>query len=291
MKEHYKSILRVTFLSIIINAVLALVKGITGILGNSYALIADAIESVSDIFSSLIVVMGIKISSRPADENHPYGHGRAETLAAFVVVGLLLAAAVVIAIESIHNIRTPHPLPKPYTLIVLGGVIIIKELLSRKVDRTGLETFSTSLKADAWHHRSDALTSGAAFIGISIALIGGKDWEAADDWAALFGSVIISINSFFILRPALGEIMDEHSYHEIIKQVREIASHVPGVIDTEKCMARKMGVNFYIDLHITVNGNLLVKEGHEIAHILKNKIMDIMPHVADVLIHVEPDVF
>lgn len=270
---------------------LALVKGITGILGNSYALIADAIESVSDIFSSLIVVMGIKISSRPADENHPYGHGRAETLAAFVVVGLLLAAAVFIAIESIHNIRTPHSLPSSYTLIVLAGVIVIKELLSRKVNRTGTQTFSTSLKADAWHHRSDALTSGAAFIGITIALIGGKGWEAADDWAALFGSVIISINSFFILRPALGEIMDEHSYDGIIKQVRDIAAHVPGVIDTEKCMVRKMGVNFYIDLHITVSGNLLVKEGHDIAHALKNKITHAMPHVADVLIHVEPDVF
>jgi cation diffusion facilitator family transporter len=291
LKEHYKSILRVTLLSIVINAVLALVKGITGVLGNSYALIADAIESVSDIFSSLIVVLGIKISSRPADENHPYGHGRAETLAAFVVVGLLLAAAVFIAIESIHNIRTPHPLPSSFTLIVLAVVIVIKELLSRKVNKTGTQTFSTSLKADAWHHRSDALTSGAAFIGISVALIGGKGWEAADDWAALFGSVIISINSFFILRPALGEIMDEHSYDGIIKQVRDIASHVPGVIDTEKCMVRKMGVNFYIDLHITVSGNLLVKEGHDIAHALKNKITNAMPHVADVLIHVEPDIF
>ncbi len=268
---------------------LALVKAMAGFFGNSYALIADAIESLSDVFSSLIVVWGIKVSSRPADENHPYGHGRAETLATFVVVGVLLIAATLIVVESVHNIRTPHQLPEPYTLGILAVVIVVKEILYRKVNHKSDQVYSTALKADAWHHRSDALTSGAAFVGISVALIGGKGWEAADDWAALFSAIIICANSFFILRPALGEIMDEHTYDAIIDEVRKNAVSVEGVITTEKCHVRKMGIRFYIDLHIVVNGQVTVAQGHEIAHRVKEKVMNTMPHVADVLIHVEPD--
>ncbi|HEY0262367.1 MAG TPA: cation diffusion facilitator family transporter, partial [Chitinophagales bacterium] len=265
------------------------VKWLAGTLGNSYALIADAIESTSDVFSPFLVLFGLKYSSRPADENHPYGHGRAEPLITFLVVGFLGLSATVIAYNAIENIRTPHELPKPFTLWVLGIVILVKELIYRFAQKRGKESNSSSIKADAFHHRSDALTSLAAFIGIAFALFMGKGYESADDWAALFASAIILYNSYHIFRPALGEIMDEHLYDDLVAEIRKIAITVSGVIDTEKCLVRKVGMNYHIDLHIHVNADISVKEGHDIAHRLKEKLMNQIPEIADVLIHVEPD--
>ncbi len=284
-----KKAIKATYFSMVGNLLLALLKGITGYFGNSYALIADAIESTSDIFASLLVLLGLKYASRPADKNHPYGHGRAEPLVTFLVVGFLVASAVVIAYESILNIQTPHELPKPYTLIVLGIIILIKEIFYRIVKKKGEETNSSSLKADAWHHRSDAITSVTAFIGISIALIFGKGYETADDWAALVASGVILYNSYLIFRPALGEIMDEHVYEDIVEEIRKEAKDVKGVIDTEKCHVRKTGMNYHVDLHVIVNAKITVSEGHRIAHNLKDHLKNKMPQLADILIHVEPD--
>lgn len=279
------------YLSIVGNLGLAVIKALAGIFGNSYALIADAIESTGDVLSSILVLFGLKYAQRPADANHPYGHGRIEPLMTFIVVAFLGASALVIAHESIQNIRTPHEAPKPYTLIVLGGIIIIKEIFYRFVSRVGKETNSSSVQADAWHHRSDALTSLAAFIGISIAIWFGEGYESADDWAALSACGIILYNSYLIFRPALGEIMDEDNYQEMVAEIRAIAAKEPGVIDTEKCFVRKSGLQFHVDLHLTVNGQISVKEGHDIAHNLKDHLMQRMPAIADVLIHVEPNDF
>ncbi len=281
--------IRTTYFSIIGNTLLALTKGIAGTLGNSYALVADAIESTTDIFSSFLVLFGIKYSNRPADKNHPYGHGRAEPLITFLVVGFLITSATIIAYESIINIRTPHQLPKAWTLIVLGAIIIWKEISYRLVIKKSIDTNSSSLRADAWHHRSDALTSIAAFIGISVALIMGPGYETADDWAALFASGFILYNSYLIFRPALGEIMDEHFHDDLVAQIRTEAMKVDGIIDTEKCFVRKAGMKFHIDLHATVDANITVKEGHEIAHKLKDTLRQQIPVLGHVLIHVEPN--
>nr|MBK9651776.1 cation transporter [Bacteroidota bacterium] len=281
--------IRTTYFSIIGNTLLALTKGIAGTLGNSYALVADAIESTTDIFSSFLVLFGIKYSNRPADKNHPYGHGRAEPLITFLVVGFLITSATIIAYESIINIRTPHQLPKAWTLIVLGAIIIWKEISYRLVVKKSIDTNSSSLRADAWHHRSDALTSIAAFIGISVALIMGPGYETADDWAALFASGFILYNSYLIFRPALGEIMDEHFHDDLVAQIRTEAMKVDGIIDTEKCFVRKAGMKFHIDLHATVDANITVKEGHEIAHKLKDTLRQQIPVLGHVLIHVEPN--
>ena len=232
MKSSEQTAVKATYFSIVGNTCLAVIKGFAGIFGNSYALIADAIESTTDIFSSLLVLFGIKYSNRPADANHPYGHGRVEPLITFLVVGFLITSATIIAYESLANIGTPHELPKPWTLIVLGAIIICKEYAYRLVMKRGMQTNSTSLKADAWHHRSDAITSVAAFVGISIALFLGKGYEAADDWAALFASGFILYNSYLIFRPALGEIMDEHLYDDLEAEIRKIALSVEGVIAT-----------------------------------------------------------
>lgn len=276
--------------SILLNLAIAAIKWLTGVFGNSYALIADAIESTADVFSSLLVLIGLKASTKPPDDNHPYGHGRVEVLSTFSVVGFLLISATVIAYESIQNIRTPHEAPKEFTLIVLAGIIIFKELSFQYVKRKSNETNSQSLLADAWHHRSDAITSVLAFIGISIALIFGKGFESADDWAALFASFIIAYNAYRIFRPVWGEISDEQLYDDLIEEIRQIALKVPGVIDTEKCHVRKMGMVYYVDLHMIVKGDISVMEGHRIAHELKDEIQRQLPEVADVLVHTEPDI-
>lgn len=285
---HQESAIKATYFSLIGNACLALIKGLAGVFGNSYALIADAIESTSDIFSSFLVLFGLKYSNRPADENHPYGHGRAEPLITFIVVGFLITSATIIAYESIQNISTPHQLPKAWTLIILGAIIVWKEYSFRKVIKKATETNSSSLKADAWHHRSDAITSVAAFVGISIALYLGKGYESADDWAALFASFFILYNSYLIFRPALGEIMDEHRYDDLVTEIREVSHRVEGVIDTEKCFIRKAGMKYHVDLHATVDAHITVKEGHDISHLLKDTLRSELPQLGHVLIHIEP---
>ncbi|MES2240012.1 MAG: cation diffusion facilitator family transporter [Bacteroidota bacterium] len=277
------------YFSIIGNTCLAIIKCLAGFFGNSYALIADGIESTTDIFSSLLVLFGIKYSNRPADENHPYGHGRAEPLITFLVVGFLITSATIIAYESIKNIQTPHELPKLWTLFVLAPLIIWKEFSFQLVMKRSIETNSSSLKADAWHHRSDAITSVAAFIGIAIALVLGKGYEAADDWAALFASCFIFYNSYLIFRPALGEIMDEHLYDDLIEEIRKVALMVEGIIGTEKCFIRKSGMKFHVDLHAIVSAEISVKQGHQLAHILKDTLRKEIPELGHILIHIEPD--
>lgn len=281
--------IKATYFSIAGNTGLAIIKGTAGYFGNSYALIADAIESTADIFSSLLVLFGIKYSNRPADKNHPYGHGRAEPLITFLVVGFLITSATIIAYESIKNIGTPHTLPKPWTLIILAAIIIWKEISYRLVTRKSKETNSSSLKADAWHHRSDAITSVAAFAGISIALILGEGYESADDWAALFAAGFILYNSYLIFRPALGEIMDEQLYDDLVKDIRNVSLKVDGIKGTEKCFIRKTGMQYYIDLHAKVDANTTVKQGHEIAHHLKDTLRKEIPQIGNILIHVEPN--
>jgi cation diffusion facilitator family transporter len=281
--------IKATYFSIIGNTCLAIVKGLAGFFGNSYALIADAIESTTDIFASLLVLFGIKYSNKPADENHPYGHGRAEPLITFLVVGFLITTATIIAYESIYNIQTPHELPKKWTLIVLAVIILWKEYSFRLVMKRSKEANSSSLRADAWHHRSDAITSVAALVGISIALFLGKGYESADDWAALFASGFIMYNSYKIFRPALGEIMDEHLYDDLIDEIRKVSIQVEGVLDTEKCFIRKAGMKYHVDLHATVDANLTVKQGHDIAHLLKDTLRKEIPELGHVLIHIEPN--
>ncbi len=281
--------IRTIYFSIIGNTSLALIKGFAGFFGNSYALIADAIESTTDIFSSLLVLFGLKYAKRPADKNHPYGHGKIEPLITFIVVAFLVTSATIIAYESIQHIQTPHKTPKSWTLIVLGCIILWKEISFQVVIRKSKETNSSSLKADAWHHRSDAITSVMAFIGISIAIIFGEGYETADDWAALLASAFILYNSYLIFRPALGEIMDEHFYDALIIEIREKSIEIQGVLGTEKCFVRKAGMFYHVDLHAIVNGKISVKEGHNIAHKLKDYLKNEIPNLGHVLIHIEPN--
>lgn len=272
----------------IVNAVLAAAKVTAGLLGNSYVLIADGIESVLDIGGSIVIWGGLKFAARPPDATHPYGHGKAEPMAAgFVALGVL-AASIGLAIQSVQAISQPHHAPAPYTLLVLIVVVAVKEFLYRSVIHVGKNVESRAVQTDAWHHRADALTSVAAFIGISIALIGGERWQSADAWAALFACAIIATNGYRLLLPALHEMLDTAPRGEIVPIIKRAASAVPGVLDVEKCLVRKMGLSFYVDLHVGVNGAISVRDGHDIAHQVKDAIKQADARIADVLIHIEP---
>jgi len=274
--------------NLFLNLFLGWIKLITGIFGHSFALIADSVESFSDVISSLILFIGLKISIKERDENHPYGHGKAEPIASIVLTFMLFGAALYIIIQSIHNIRTPHQVPAPFTLLLLGGIILVKELQFRLIHKAGDTHQSSAMKAEAWHHRSDAFSSLAAFVGITIAIIGGDGYESADDWAALAASGLVLYNAWSIMKTALNELMDIAPNPAIAEQVKDVARKVPGVVELEKCLVRKMGFDYYVDLHVMVDGAISVKEGHKLAHDVKNQLLKDLPQVKDVLIHIEP---
>lgn len=275
--------------AIAINLVLALVKVSTGVLGNSYALIADGIESTTDVFSSLIVRHGLQVSARPPDEEHPYGYGKAESLAGLIVSLFLIGTSIMIAVQSVFEILTPHHAPAWYTLLVLALVIITKEGLYRFMYRVGDSLGSSALRNDAWHHRSDAVTSMAAFLGISIALIGGPGYETADDWAALIACSVILFTGVRLLRSAAKEMLDAAAPRDVEGRIRKIASAVPGVVAIEKCRVRKSGLGYLMDIHVVVDGSISVRKGHDIGHAVKDALMQSDLPICDAVLHVEPD--
>jgi len=287
-KNAVKRGLKTTLIGIIASFFLAAIKIFTGIVGNSYALIADGIESLTDIFTSSIVLTGLYFAAKPADEDHPYGHGKAEPFAGVAVSLGIFIAAIIIIVQSLYEIITPHHAPASFTLIVLVLVIVIKESLFRFVIKVGTSVNSIAVKSDAWHHRSDAITSAAAFIGISIALLGGEGYESADDFAALFASVIIIINAYRIFKPALFELLDTAPPTQVVQKVRGVAGKVENVMGIDKCFVRKMGFDYFVDIHVLVDANLPVFKGHEIAHKVKDELMKEYSNISDVLVHIEP---
>jgi cation diffusion facilitator family transporter len=280
--------LRATFLGLAVNVVLATAKFLAGILGHSQALIADAVESLADIFSSIIVWRALVVAETPPDEDHPYGHGKAEPLAAAAVSLMLLLAAGWIAFHSLQGIGEPRNAPSAWTLVLLIAVIVVKEVLFRFVLHESAHVESSAVETDAWHHRSDAITSAAAFIGISIALLGGKGYENADNWAALVAACVIAFNGWRLLRPAFNELMDRAPGRELAEKISGIAATVPGVANVEKCFVRKMGYQLFADMHVEVDPQMTVLRSHEIAHQVKDRVRAEIPAVRDVLVHIEP---
>jgi cation diffusion facilitator family transporter len=279
---------RLALIGLVVNIVFAILKIAGGVFGNAYALIADGMESVLDVAGSLVIWGGLRFAARPPDATHPYGHGKAEPLTAIFVACVVLLAAVGIAIESARTMFLPHDKPAAITLVILLGVVVVKESLFRYVLRFGRAVESMAIEADAWRHRADVLSSIAAFIGISIALIGGEKWRSADNWAAIFVCFVIGSIGVRLLRPAVYEILDTAPRGEIVDRVRESAASVKGVAQIDKSFVRKMGLSFYVDLHVEVDGDISVREGHHIAHAVKRAIQESDPRIADVLIHIEP---
>ncbi len=287
-RRRYQRSVKVTLLGLAANALLAGVKTVSGVLGHSQALVADGIESFADVVSSLVVWRGVVVAAAPADAEHPYGHGKAEPMAAIAVAALLVGAAFWIGIQAIHEILIPHQPPRPWTLLVLLAVIIAKEALFRHVRAAGQALDSSAVGADAVHHRSDAITSFAALTGILIAVLGGPGYESADDLAALLAGGIIAWNALRLLGPAVNELMDASPDAGLTDRIRLAAAATPGARRIEKCLIRKMGGQYFIDMHVEVDPSMTVLEAHGIAHAVKDRVRGDFPMVADVLIHIEP---
>jgi cation diffusion facilitator family transporter len=278
---------RLALRGLLVNFALATIKLVAGIVGNSYALIADAIESMTDIVGSIVIWSGLRIAARPADTEHPYGHGKAEALAAFIVAAMVGAAGIGIAVKAAYEISTPSHPPETFTLVVLVAVVIVKEVMFRIVRRAARDLGSGAVHVDAWHHRSDAITSGAAFVGITVAVVGGDAYAWADPAAALIAAGVILYNAVLLFRHPLAELMDE-APADVIAEVRRISEGVPGVAGVEKLTARKSGTLYFVDMHLEVDPDMTVRDAHALAHAVKDAVRDRMPRVADVLVHVEP---
>lgn len=268
------------------NIVLVLVKLLAGFFGHAYALVADAAESSTDIFSSLIVWGGLNAAATPPDEDHPFGHGKAEAIAGAAVSLILILAAVGIAAAAVKEIITPHEVPHTFTLAVAGGVIIVKEILFRRIIKIGQETNSGAVQAEAWHHRSDAISSAAAFIGIAIAILG--KWAAADDWAALVAAGVMAFNGVRMLRPAIHDLMDRMPDGDVVQQIAAAARSVEGVLAIEKLKVRKLGMRYYVDIHVQADPNLTLHFSHILSGKVKSAIRQAVPAVLDASIHMEP---
>ena len=280
--------IRATQVGLLVNAVLAVIKLVAGVAGNSYALIADAFESMFDIIGSIVVWSGLRIASRDADDVYPFGYGRAEPLAASTVSLLLIGAAIGISIEAVREIRMPHHAPAAFTLFVLVAVMAIKFVLARRVRAVAAATRSAAVQADAAHHLSDAITSAAAFVGISIALVGGAGWESADDWAALVAAAVILVNGVRLLRASVDDLMDRTPGNDVLDPVTRAARATADVLDIEKLKVRKVGPALFVDIHVQANPEMSLHDAHELSGRVKGNIRAAVPGVQGVLVHMEP---
>jgi len=271
-----------------LNLLLAVIKFAGGILGSTYALIADGVESLLDVASSLLVWAGFRYAAKPPDADHPYGHGKAEPLAAIAVALVMLCAAGWIGIHAMREILTPHQAPHWGTLPLLVFIVATKWGFSRRMAKAGAEHGGTALGAEAWHHASDALTSAAAFIGISVAVIAGPGYAAADDWAALVACLVIALNGLLIFRKAFGEIMDVAASDETHLQVRRLACAVPGVVAVDKCRVRRSGLALLVEIQIVVDPRITVFAGHALAHEVQDALVGADLAITHVAVHVEP---
>lgn len=279
---------RATLWAMAVSAVLGTVKVAAGVIGHSYALIADGVESLLDIAGGLAVWGGLRASAADPNHHYPYGYGKAEALAGLLVAAGLLVTSAGLAVQSVREIVTPHHAPAPFTLGVLIVVVIVKELLFRRLVRTAGEIGSSAVETDAWHHRSDAITSITAFLGIAVAMWGGPGYEAADDWAALFACGLIAYNGWRLLRSGLAEVLDAAPKDDTLDRIRATAAGVAGVTGVDDCRARRSGLGWLVDIHVEVDGALSVREGHRIAHDVKDALLAADISVLDALVHVEP---
>ncbi|MBK7405940.1 MAG: cation transporter [Phycisphaerales bacterium] len=278
---------RLAMIGVVVNAALAVVKLLAGIFGHSFALVADAAESLVDIAGSAVIWGALHWGRKPPDEDHPFGHGKIEALAGMAVSLLVIGTGVGIAAEAVRQILSPRTTPRGFTLVVLVIVVATKEGMFRLAARAAKRARSNAGHADAWHHRSDAITSVFAFVGISIALIGGPEWKSADGWAALLASGVIMLNGVLLARGPFAELMDEHA-PEVAELATSTALATEGVLGVERCEARRSGRAYRVVMHAEVDPEMTVAASHRLTGIIKSRVREAMPEVDSVLIHVEP---
>jgi cation diffusion facilitator family transporter len=288
MEELYRLSRRAAALGLMVSLLLAIAKVLGGLYGHSIALVSDSVHSLGDAVVSLVVLIALRWSQVPADREHPYGHTRGEAAIGSNIALLLVASAIAVIWEALATLATPSPQPEIYTLVIAAASIVLKEVVFRYNVAVADRTRSLSLRASAWDHRSDALSSLAVFIGLVLVLLGGPAWHAADHWAAVFVGLCIGWTGSRLFWSSLQELLDRQAEPEILEAVRKEAMAVPGVQQIEKLLARKSGMEYLVDIHVEVNPLLSVREGHAIAHAVKDRIISRMPTVKDVLVHIEP---
>lgn len=284
----YRDATQAALLGLVVNLVLGLVKLVGGIVGKSFALISDAVNSLGDVFASLVVLFGLRVAQRPADAEHPYGHTKAESIAGSNVALLIVISALIVGWEAIQRINVSHDLPPIWTLWIAGANVLIKECLYRYKVRVAKRTGSSSILANAWDQRSDALCSFAVLIGLGIVRWGGPDWIGADEVAALVVVAAIVWSGSQLFRKSCSELMDLQADDELVQQIKTAAESVPDVKAVEKLWVRKSGLEYFADIHIEVDQSLTVAEGHRIGHQVKDKLIAEFPTLRDVLVHLEP---
>lgn len=273
---------------ILVNGALGASKLAAGIFGHSYALIADACESFADVMSSCVTFYALKKAAAPADSEHPAGHGRAETLASMVTALALAGVGCLIFWQASLSLYEPRRAPNPLTLFVLVPVIVVKEFMFHWMRSRGKKIGSLAVVADAWHQRSDVVTSVAALTGIIVAWVGGPAWSHADSWAALAASLWLAATGLWLLGPTLHELMEGSVDPALLEFIEETSENCPGIKGVDKVWVRKLGMRLMVDLHIEVAPDISVQEGHRLAHEVKDKLQSELPQVRDVMVHVEP---
>lgn len=284
----YEQATRAANVGLGVNLVLGVVKLFGGVVGSSFALISDAVNSIGDVFMSLAVLFALRIAQRPADAEHPYGHSRAEAIAGSNVALLVIVSALLVGWEAIQRIHAQHDLPPVWTLWIATGNVFIKEALYRYNLRIGKRTKSSVVIAAAWDHRSDAFCSFAVLIGLGIVRWGGPAWIGADEAAALVVVSAIVWSGIQLFRRSASELMDVQADGELVQQIREAAESINDVKAVETLWVRKSGLEYFADIHIEVDQDLTVAQGHRIGHEVKDHLLKTFPMVRDVLVHLEP---
>ncbi|MCH5377315.1 MAG: cation diffusion facilitator family transporter, partial [Planctomycetes bacterium] len=269
-KPLYRAATRASLLGLVVNLSLGVFKLVGGILGSSFALLSDAVNSLGDSLSSLVVLYALRIAQRPADREHPYGHTRAEAIAGSNVALLIIISALFIAWEALGRFSTEHAPPPMWTLWIAGANVVIKETLYRYKVRVGRRIQSSAIIANAWDHRSDALCSLAVLIGLTIVRFGGPSRIWVDDATALVVVGFIVFSAARLFRHSASELMDLQADDVFVRQIRQRAANVDGVQDVEKLFVRKSGLEFLVDIHIEVDAQMTVADGHEIGHHVKD---------------------
>ncbi len=288
VSELYKEVTRAALLGLVVNLLLGIIKLAGGVIGNSFALIADAVNSIGDVVTTIVVLFALRVAQRPADAEHPYGHTRAEGIAASNVALLVILSACFVGWESVQRITVQHEIPPVWTLWIAGCNILIKESLYQYKVRIGKRTGSAALIANAWDHRSDALCALAVLIGLGTIRIGGTQFIWADEVASLIVVAVIVWSGIQLFRSSASELMDVQADSEFVGRVRAAAIEVAGVEEIETLWVRKSGLEFFADIHLEVDQHLTVAEGHRIGHQVKDRLLDRFPNLRDVLVHLEP---
>ncbi|MCB0324801.1 MAG: cation transporter [Bdellovibrionales bacterium] len=284
----YREATSAALLGLTVNGLLGTAKLVGGIFGNSFALLADAVNSLGDVVTSLAILVALRVAQRPPDTNHPYGHMRAESIAACNVSLLVVLSALLVGWEAIVRLPVQHPIPPRWTLWIAAINVVVKESLYHYKMRVGRRTGSTALRAAAWDHRSDALSAFAVLVGLMTIRFGGERLLWADEIGSLVVVGIIVVSGFRLFRESASELMDVQADGSLVESIRSCAEQVDNVMQIETLRVRKAGLEYLVDIHVQVLPTMSVAEGHAVGHSVKDRLLHAFPAIRDVLVHLEP---